>query len=130
MSTNEEPGFQFRPSCVEGLPDVRLVTVFPDRLEFVSSGQAVVLDLLDVAGFPRPRWIWRFLARLGCRRRWLNVGERDWFHPPPDRFIRYYSTPPVVVYMPDETGVSYPATVFRRVQEVMMQGGFGTTDLG
>jgi hypothetical protein len=85
----------------------------------------VTIRLDDVAEWPRPRWLWR----LG-RPRFLRVGERHWFHDPPDRFFRFFTTPPITVYMPDESGVEYEATVFRRLQDVIAAGGFTTHDLG
>jgi hypothetical protein len=45
-----------------------------------------------------------------------------WFHPPAQRFFRFFTTPRIVVYIPDERDAT---TIFRRVQ-----GGFGTCDLG
>jgi len=106
------------------------VAIYPDRLELLSAGRWLVYRLENIAAWPRPRWLWRLLVRLGCRPRWLPVGERDWFHAPSERFLRFFSSPPAVVYMPDEAGVKYPDTVFRRAQEVMFRGGFSTWDLG
>ena len=42
------------------------------------------------------------------------------------------STPsPVVVYLPDEPAeTDYASTLFRHVQEVLLEGGFNTWDLG
>jgi hypothetical protein len=121
---------RFTPSRVVGLPNITEVAVYPDRLELLSAGRWLVYRFADIAAWPRPRRLWRWLARLGWRPRWLPVGERDWFHAPPDRFIRFFTSPPVVVYMPDEVGVEYGNTVFRRAQEVMLRGGFSTWDLG
>jgi hypothetical protein len=129
MAPDTTDCLRFTPSRVEGLPDVTEVAVYPDRLEILSGGRRLVYRLADIARWPRPRWLWRLLARFGWRG-WLPVGERDRFHAPPERFIRFFTSPPVVVYMPDETGVDYPNTVFRRVQEVLSRGGFSTWDLG
>jgi len=60
----------------------------------------------------------------------LLVGERDWFHPPKDRFFAFFTTPRLVVYLCDEPRTDYGNTLFRRVQEVMRAGGFDTWDLG
>ena len=131
MKQNESQEFlRFLPSRVEGLADVTEVVVFPDRLEACSAGRQVTIRFGAIAAWPRPAWLWRLLARLGWRPRWLPVGERDWFHAPPDRFIRFFSSPPLTLYMPDERGVPYPQTVFRRLQDVLLQGGFSTWDLG
>jgi hypothetical protein len=128
---SEGGGLWFVPSRVEGLPDVTKVAVYPDRLELLSAGQWVVFRFADIAAWPRPAFLWRRLARLGWRPRWLPVGERDWFHPPWERFFRFDTRPRIVVYMPDEpTDTSYGSTLFRRVQDVMLQGGFSTWDLG
>jgi hypothetical protein len=71
------------------------------------------------------------LARLGWRPRWLPVGKRDWFHAPSERFFRFDTRPSIVVYMGDEpTDTDYGSTLFRRVQDVMLEGGFNTWDLG
>ncbi len=104
--------------------------MFPDRLELLSAGEWVVIRLADIAKWPRPWWFWRGMTRFGWRPNWLPVADRDWFHAPPDRFFRFYATPPVVVYMPDEAGVGYAETCFRRLQMVIGIGGFGTFDLG
>jgi hypothetical protein len=126
----EEQCLRFAPSRVTGLPEVTEVAVYPDRLELKAAGRPVVFRFADIAQWPRPSWLWRLLARLGWRARWLPVADRDWFHAPPDRFFAFYTTPPIVVYMPDESGVEYPQTCFRRVQEVIQAGGFNTADLG
>jgi hypothetical protein len=116
---------RFVPSRVDGLPSVTEVAIFPDRIEFVSEGRAVTIYLDDIAEWPRPRW----LRRLR-RPRFLPVGARDWFHDPSDRFFRFFTTPPITVYMPDEKGVEYDRTCFRRLQDVIAEGGFITHDLG
>ena len=130
MAMETEDWLWFVPSRVEGLPDVTEVGVYPDRLELLSAGNWVIFRLEAIAEWPRPRMLWRLLYRLGWRPRWLPVGERDWFHDPPNRFFRFFTSPPVVVYMPDEAGVDYWKTVFRRAQTVMLKGGFHTWDLG
>jgi hypothetical protein len=122
---------RFVPSRVEGLADVTDVTVYPDRLEFVSRGRQVSFRLADIAVWPRPAFLWRRLGRLGWRPHWLPVGERDWFHPPSERFFRFYTEPRIIVYMPDEPEeTDYGSTLFQRVQDVLREGGFNTWDLG
>ncbi|MBI5514285.1 MAG: hypothetical protein HY909_10980 [Deltaproteobacteria bacterium] len=121
---------RFVPSRVEGLAGVTEVTARPDRLELVSEGRLVTVLLASIADWPWPRRLRRLLARAGLRPRWLPVGDRDWFHEPQDRFIRFFTTPPLTVYMPDERGVAYEHTCFRRLQDVIARGGFTTNDLG
>ena len=131
MPTVSEAGLRFVPSNVEGLPYVTEVAVFPDRLELLSAGQWVVIRFLDIARWYRRGWLYRPLARLGWISGYPSVGDRDWFHPPSGRFFRFFTEPPVTVYMPDEPAeTSYSQTIFRRVQDVMGPGGFGTNDLG
>jgi hypothetical protein len=128
---SERKGLRFVPSRVEGFPGVTEVVVYPDRLELLSEGRWVSIAFADIALWPRPAWLWRRLARLGWRPRWMPVGQRDWFHPPPERFFRFRTEPRIVVYMPDEPrDTNHGSTLFRRVQDVMLEGGFGTWDLG
>ena len=68
---------------------------------------------------------------LGFCPRWLPVGEHDGCLPSSARFFRFYTWPPIVVYMPDELPDSSDAnTLFNRVQDVIREGGFSTWDLG
>lgn len=127
----EEP-LQFVPSAVEGIPSVTEAKVYPDRLELRSEGAWVVIRFLDIARWHRFGWLHRPLARLGlgvCG--WPSVADRDWFHPPAGRFFRFFTTPPITIFMPDESHeTSYGQTMFRRVQDVLATGGYGTFDLG
>jgi hypothetical protein len=132
MATNAEAGLRFVPSAVEGLPSVTEAAVFPDRLELLSAGRLVVVRFLDVARWHGLGWLYCPLSWLGGRvLGWPMVADRDWFHPPAGRFFRFFTTPPITVYMPDEPPeTSYGQTMFRRVQDVLAAGGFGTCDLG
>src|SRR4051812_49178999 len=56
---SEGGGLWFVPSRVEGLPDVTRVAVYSDRLEVLSAGQWVVFHFEDIAGWPRPAFLWR-----------------------------------------------------------------------
>src|SRR5262249_26155135 len=87
---------RFVPSRVAGLPAVAEVAVFPDRIELLSNDRWAVFPFADIARWPRPRWLGRLLRSLPV------VGERDHFHAPPDRFFRFFTTPPVTVYMPND----------------------------
>lgn len=132
VTTASTDGLRFVPSAVEGLLGVTEVVVFPDRLELLSEGRWVVVRFLDIARWHRFGWLHRPLARFGFRvRGWPAVADRDWFHPPAGRFFRFFTAPPVTVFMPDEPPeTSYGQTMFRRVQEVLAAGGFSTFDLG
>jgi hypothetical protein len=131
MHTEPTPPLRFIPSRVEGLSAVTEAAVYPDRLELHTSGGWVIYRFEEIARWPWPAALWRRLARLGWRPRWLPVGERDWFRPPRERFFRFDTEPPLVVYLPDEhPETEYNSTLFRRVQDVMRTGGFSTYDLG
>ena len=132
MVATTETCLRFVSSGVEGLPDVTEVAVFPDRLELLSEGKPVVIRFLDIAHWYRRGWLYRPLARLGFGvRGWPSVADRDWFHPPAGRYFRFYTAPPVRVYMPDEPReLDYGKTMFRRVQNVIGLSGFTTFDLG
>jgi hypothetical protein len=127
-----ENGLRFVPSAVEGLPGVTEVAVFPDRLELLSEGKWIVIRFLDIARWYRRGRLYRLLARLGFGVRGQpSVADRDWFHPPPGRFFRFYIEPTITVFMPDEPReLGYGETMFRRVQDVLRSGGFSTFDLG
>lgn len=131
MAATEE-SLRFIPSAVEGLPSVSEAAVFPDRLELLSGGKWVVIRFLDIAQWYQRGWLYRPLARLGFRVRGRpSVADRDWFHPPAGRFFRFFTAPPVTVFMPDESPeMGYGRTMFRRVQDILSAGGFSTFDLG
>jgi hypothetical protein len=120
---------RFVPSRVVGLPGVAEVIVFPVRMELLSKGRPVTVRFADIAKWPRPRWLSRLGKRLG-RRSWLPVADRDFFHSPPDRFFRFYTDPPLVVYMPVADSYARKGSCFAAVQEVLAAGGFSTFDLG
>lgn len=124
--------FRFAPSSVEGLPSVAEVAVFPDRLELLSEGRWIVTRFRDIARWYRRGRLYRPLAQLGLGVwGYPSVADRDWFHPPAGRFFRFYTTPPITVYMPDEPPeTSYGRTTFRRIQDVLAVSRFGTVDLG
>lgn len=122
---------RFVPSAAEGVATVAEVVVFADRLELLSEGAWIIIRFRDIARWDRHRWWYRLLARLGFVAGWPSVADRDWFHPPAERYFRFYTDPPITVFMPDEPRETpYGETMFRRVQELMATGGFGTVDLG
>jgi hypothetical protein len=127
----ESRGLRFVPSRVRGLPDVTEVAFHADRLEVRTDGQWIVYRLAEMVEWPRPAAVWRALAHFGWRRRSMPVGEKDWFHPPSERFMRFFTQPRLVIYMPDEPEeTNYGDTLFRRIQDVMLEGGFSLSDLG
>src|SRR6516225_7647308 len=103
MADTIEKSLKFIPSAVVGLPVVTEVIVFPDHLELLSEGKQVVIRFLDIAKWRRAEWLYRLLYRLGLGiRGWPSVADRDWFHPPAQRYFRFYTTTPITVFMPDE----------------------------
>lgn len=122
----------FVPSAVEGLPSVTDVAVFSDRLELLSDNKWTVIRFRNIARWNRYAWLCRPLARLGFPvLGHPSVADRDWFHPPAERFFRFYGAPAVTVYMPDEPeGLKIEETMFRQVQSVIHSGGYCTFDLG
>ena len=122
---------RFEPSRVEGLPGVTSVAVFPDRIEFASAAGVVTHRFADIARWPKPACLWKFLHRLGVRPRWLPVADRDWFHEPSDAFFEFYTEPRLKVCMPrDESKMDHGSSYFVRIQNVLREGGFQTFDLG
>lgn len=126
-----EPCLRFAPVRAEGWPDVTEVAVHSDRLEFLSAGEWKAFRFEDMAQWPRPVWLRKRLARLTGRRPFLPVAERDWFHQEGGKFFRFYTEPPLTVFLPAEEGVGYHQSLFRRIQAVMFSvGGYGSWDLG
>ncbi|QEH34925.1 hypothetical protein OJF2_34700 [Aquisphaera giovannonii] len=105
--------------------------MYPDRPERLSAERWLSFRFDDLVAWPSPAFVRKALARLGWRPRWLPVGERDWFHRPSERFLRFFTQPRVTAYLPDEPReTDYGSTLFRRIQEVMLEGGFNSWDLG
>jgi hypothetical protein len=121
---------RFVPNRVEGVPDVTEVIVHPDRLELRSAGHWVAYRMAGIARWPRPARMWRLLARLGWQRRPVPVADGDWPQHPPDRFFRFYTAPPIVVYMPADEPKARGGSCFARVQEVLASGGFHAVEPG
>ncbi|MEM6506335.1 MAG: hypothetical protein AAF711_12915 [Planctomycetota bacterium] len=121
----------FTPSRVEGMSGVESVTVYPDRLTIQShQGESSIL-FSEIALRPSPGFLSRLVTRLRLKPRWLPVADRDWFHSPPDMFFRFYTKPALTIYMPvDEVKEPYSSSHFVQIQEIMLQGGFHSIDLG
>jgi hypothetical protein len=132
MTTAPDGCERFVPSEVEGLPGVTETIVFPNRLELMTADRRVVIRFLDIARWNRFGGLFRWTARFGWGVRGRPVvADRDWFHLRPGPFFRFYTDPAITIYLPDECpNTPYGQTLFRRVQEVMAAGGFGTVDVG
>ncbi len=121
----------FCPSRVDGAGKVVSVTVTPRALELVMDDGVRVVRFADIARYPRPTFVWRALARVGIHRRWLAVADRDWFHAPPDRFFRFYTTPRLTILMPTDEPEDHDCGHFARIDNVIhAERRFTTLDLG
>lgn len=131
MAMNDDC-LRFTPSRVDGLADVTEVAVFPDRLELCHGvDKKTVIRFSQIARSLANDWFSQLMSRLGWRRGPAYVADRDWFHPPSERFFRFYTTPSLAIYLPDEpANTSYCHTLFRRIQDIILKGGFLTFDLG
>jgi hypothetical protein len=119
----------FVPSRIDGMASSNTVAIRRDRLEIITPAGVVVHMFEDFARWPQPVALWRVLFRLGYRMSRLDIGDRDWFHDPPDRYFRFYTSPPTTICMPDDAADD-AASTFSRVRDVMERGGFTTRDLG
>ena len=99
-------------------------------MEVNSAGQRITFRFADLAQWPRPVWLRRLLFRLGQRRDFLPVADRDWFHPNESKFFAFYTEPKFVVYMPADSPQDYWESHFRKIQDVMLVDGFSSYDLG
>jgi hypothetical protein len=120
----------FVPSRVEGMDDVSEVTVLPDRLELTTPSGVTVYHFGRFGRSQEPvvaSGFWRFLL---TRQPPKLVAERDYFHNPPDRFFRFYTEPPITIFMPVDDTKDYLNTCFFKIQQVIRSGGFETFDLG
>ena len=67
----------------------------------------------------------------GWRRQFLSVADRDWFHPEGEKYFRFYTSPPLTIYIPAEAeDVEMTRKLFLRVRFLIGSGGYGTFDLG
>ena len=121
---------RFIPTKCEGLPDVTEVDVFTDRLEIKSAGALHVYHFEDMVQWPRHHWIFSILEKFHLRSRWRPIGERDWFHKPGERFFRFFTTPPIQIYIPDTEEMDYHHSIYLKVLKIILKGGYDTSDLG
>src|SRR5262249_56852241 len=110
-SAAQRPGLvSFRPSHAEGLPDVQEVVVRPDRLEVNAAGSWLTFPFSRIGRRQESRLV-SFVKRLAGRQPWpVMVADRDWFHPPPDRFFLWYTDPPLRTCMPEDEPAEYAVT--------------------
>ncbi len=121
---------RFVPSAAEGLPSVSEVVVHPDRLEVKSQGKWLTFPFKEIAR-PQESRLLSIVKRLfGTTPCPPMVADKDWFHPPKDRFFRWYTQPPLVTLMPEDELEEYGASYFVRIQEVLRSGGYAAFDLG
>lgn len=128
---DDEVEVRFVPSKVEGLDGVvREVIVRRDAIELLTDSGPVRYAFASFAWREEP-WLNMVLKRaVGMCPYPRNVGERDWCREPHDRFIRFFTKPPMTVYMPVDEGDGWGGTTFGRIVELMGRGGFSTWDLG
>jgi hypothetical protein len=121
---------RFTPSSAEGLPDVGDVVVHPDRLEVNTAGQWVTFPFRQIGRRPQSAFVC-FLKRLVGKPPYpVMVADRDWFHPPKDRFFLWYTNPALKTCMPEDEPQDHPSSYFFRIQRVLSAGGYATYDLG
>ena len=117
----------FVPSRVEGAEDVVRVVLTSRGLELWTSEGCRTVSWVSMDPSPLSRW----LRRAGLRTVPMCVANRDWFHPPAERFFRFFTTPRITVYLPDEPReTDYANTFFVRIQTFLCQNGLTTNDLG
>ena len=126
------PVIRFVPIRVEGYSGVREVAVFPDKLQIFAADKCVTICFKDIAGWKKPVCFWKWLhLHSWWRQRWVVIGSRNWLPQSKGSYITFYSIPPITIYIPDEDErVDYGSTLFRRIQDVILRGGFNTWDEG
>jgi hypothetical protein len=118
---------EFVPSRVDGMADVVRVALTRKGLELWTSQRCRTVSWLSMEPSP----FRQLLRRLGLRSAPLFVADRDWFHPPAERFFRFYTTPRMTICLPDEPRkIPYDETFFFRVRMFLEQNGLATNDLG
>jgi len=127
-----EPPFKitFIPSRVDWTGAVYEVTVWPFRLDVETPDGTQEFSFQRI-GKIQESGIMRFMRWLGGAKPWgMLVADRDWFQAPPDRYFRFYTDPPMTVYMPEDDTLNYEESVFFRVQAVILAGGYESYDVG
>ena len=113
-AVTDDPAVRFVPSAVEGREDVREVIITPTRVELRGD-----------AGWTRHEFA-SFARGARVPGAAPLVGERDYFRPPARRFFRFYTTPSLTIYMPDEPD----GATFSAIRSTIHAGAYWTFDLG
>lgn len=132
QSVPEEPESKitFTPSRVDWIMEVHSVTVRPIGLELETADGKKEIRFNKIGRLQESRFM-RILKQLGgFRPTAMLVADRDWFHPPQERFFRFYTDRPLTMYMPASDSLDYLESVFFRAQVVIRRGGYETFDLG
>ena len=120
----EEHPVRLAPSKVEGLPNVDEVAVFPDRLEVRSEGAWKVFPFAEMPGGASKPPV---LLGLGGMR--PRVADLLYVREPySESYFRFYTDPPVTVYMPADGPALSPHSAFWRVLQALKRGGYYADD--
>ena len=121
---------EFAPVAVEGVSGVTSCRITPETVVLGDGGTELRrVQLESIARYPSPVAWWKLIHRLGFSRRPRPVGERDWCLPEGKQFFRFFTDPPLVIYLPAQPDASYGETLFARIRETLWRGGFCTDDL-
>ncbi len=131
MATVDDPdSIWLVPSRVDGLDGVSRVIIEHTQITFVTGESSRSFSFSAIRR-PQGTWFFRVIRRVAFRRPWPPmIGERDCFHPPPNRFFRFFTEPQITVYMPLDDVQDYTHSCFYRIQQVIRSGGYATWDLG
>jgi hypothetical protein len=122
-------GVEFTPVAVEGASGVTTCRITPDEVVLGRGhSQPIRVPLESIAEYRWRAWS-RMTKRLGLGGKLHPVGERDWCQPEGRPFYRFFTQPPLVVYLPAAPRASYGDTLFARINETLSMGGFSTHDL-
>lgn len=129
--TAESPAcVSFVPSRVEGIDGVTEVTVFRDRLELQTVRERLTFRFGDIGRRQEPGVVSALKRCFLVRPYPRMIADRNWFLAPPDRYFKFYTNPPITVYMPADDTWEYVGSCFLKIQQVVRSGGFETFDLG
>lgn len=127
IETTTPSRIEFVPSRVEGVADVARIALTRQGLELWTQTERRTVTWLSMEPSPVRR-LWR---RLRLSATPLCVADRDWFHPPAERFFRFFTEPRIAVYLPDEPRqIFYDQTFFVQLRLFLEQNGLTTNDLG